>query len=91
MKSAPKSQTDSPESQLDQLYQTMGRLYQQLTENTEETGKNLAEEARKVHYHEAPRRSLRGVATPEEVKELSEEGIDLIPLPIPKVYNTEPH
>ena len=91
MKNASSKQKDSPESQLGELYQMMGKLYQQLIENTEDTGESLAEEVRKVHYHEAPRRSLRGIATPEEVEELSEEGIDLIPLPIPEIYNTEPH
>ena len=79
------------ESQLSELYQTMGKLYQQLIESTEDAGTNLAEEVRKVHYQETPRRSLRGIATPQEVEALSEEGIDLIPLPIPEIYNTEPH
>jgi hypothetical protein len=38
-------------------------------------------EARKMHYGEAEHRSIYGVASTEEAKELSEEGIEFHPLP----------
>ena len=51
--------------------------------NTENVGKDFAEEARKIHYKEAPERQIRGVATREETEELLDEGIPVMPLPIP--------
>ena len=49
--------------------------------NTEDVGERFPEEARKIHYDEAPPRSIRGKATHEEAQELSEEGIDFSQLP----------
>lgn len=48
---------------------------------TEDVGEHFAEEARRIHYNEAPERAIRGVATVVEYKELVEEGIDITPLP----------
>ncbi|APW38728.1 hypothetical protein RD110_17225 [Rhodoferax koreense] len=52
--------------------------------NTEDVGAQFAEEARKIHYGEADERNIRGQATAEETAELLEEGIAVMPLPIPK-------
>ena len=41
----------------------------------------FAEEARKIHYEEVPKRSIRGQATREEAAELRDEGIDFMSLP----------
>jgi hypothetical protein len=49
--------------------------------STEDVGERFPEEARKIHYDEAPARSIRGRATPEEAAELTEEGIDFSQLP----------
>lgn len=51
--------------------------------NTEDVGRNFAEEARKIHYREAPERNIRGTVSREETEALAEEGIDVMPLPIP--------
>lgn len=51
--------------------------------HSEDVGKAFAEEARKIHYEEAPQRSIRGVATRRETEELSEEGVPVFALPIP--------
>ncbi|AKM33039.1 hypothetical protein AB870_19840 [Pandoraea faecigallinarum] len=51
--------------------------------NTEDVGNHFAEEARKIHYKEAPERNIRGIATPQETAELAEEGIDVMMLPVP--------
>ncbi len=40
------------------------------------------EEARKIHYGETEHRSIYGEASPDEAKELHEEGIEFHPLPI---------
>lgn len=51
-------------------------------DHTEDVGQGFAEEARRIHYAEAPERAIRGQATPEEVASLEDEGIEVLPLPI---------
>jgi len=51
--------------------------------NSEDVGTRFAEEARRIYYGEAARRSIRGQATREETEELIEEGVPVVPLPIP--------
>ena len=52
--------------------------------NTEDVGQNFAEEARKMHYGESEERNIRGQASIEETKDLREEGIEVLPLPVPE-------
>ncbi|KWC46504.1 DUF1178 family protein [Burkholderia ubonensis] len=59
------------------------RAMREVLEKTENVGERFAEEARRIHYNEAPVRSIRGVTTPEDAQALVEEGIDVMPLPIP--------
>jgi hypothetical protein len=47
----------------------------------EDVGRRFPEEARRIHYDEAPARPIRGQASREETAELREEGIDVSPLP----------
>jgi hypothetical protein len=51
--------------------------------NTEDVGERFAIEARSMHHGETPERAIRGQATREETQELLEEGIAVLPLPIP--------
>jgi hypothetical protein len=51
--------------------------------NTEDVGTQFAEEARKIHYGEAENRNIRGQASREETEALLDEGIDILPLPLP--------
>lgn len=51
--------------------------------NTENVGEDFPAEARRIHYREVPQRNIRGVATGEETRDLLEEGIAVMPLPIP--------
>ena len=57
------------------------RALREVIGKTENVGERFAEEARRIHYNEAPARSIRGVATPEDARSLVEEGIDVLPLP----------
>ena len=43
----------------------------------------FAEEARRMHYGETDERAIRGQATREEAQSLVEEGIAVMPLPVP--------
>ena len=51
--------------------------------HTEDVGERFADEARRMHYGEAEARSIRGQASAREAVELVEEGIDVMPLPLP--------
>ena len=53
----------------------------EVVRNTEDVGERFPEEARKIHYDEAPPRSIRGQASREEAQELADEGIEFSPLP----------
>ena len=39
---------------------------------------------RRIHYGESEERGIRGQASAEETRELLDEGIAVVPLPIPK-------
>ena len=51
---------------------------------TTDVGNDFTEAARKIHYGEAPHRAIRGQATQEQVQTLVEEGIGVLPLPVPE-------
>jgi hypothetical protein len=53
----------------------------EVVRNTENVGPRFPEEARKIHYDEAPARAIRGQASKEESAALEEEGIEFSTLP----------
>lgn len=59
------------------------RAMREVLEKTENVGDRFVEEARRIHYNEAPARNIRGVASAEDAQALVEEGIDVMPLPVP--------
>ncbi|MCA3597385.1 MAG: DUF1178 family protein [Methylobacterium sp.] len=67
----------------DAAMRQMFRAYRRfIEENAEAVGDKFAEEARKIHYGETEERAIYGEASAAEVKELTEEGIEIAPLPI---------
>ena len=68
----------SPQEQ--EFRSKLKELRDHLTKNADNVGGKFPEEARKMHYGEIEHRSIYGVASPEEAKELSEEGIEFHPL-----------
>lgn len=69
----------SPAAQ--ELRAKIRELRDHLVKNSDPVGDRFAEEARKIHYGEVEHRSIHGSATPEEARDLHEEGIDFLPLP----------
>lgn len=61
----------------------LGELVAYILSNTEDVGTEFANEARRIHYEQAPERAIRGVASREETEELLDEGITVMPLPVP--------
>ncbi|SIT71296.1 hypothetical protein SAMN04487769_1836 [Burkholderia sp. b14] len=59
------------------------QMMRQVIEHTEDVGEQFVEEARRIHYDEAPARSIRGVTTLDDARALLDEGIDVMPLPLP--------
>jgi hypothetical protein len=57
------------------------QMAQHIRANTEDVGEQFPEEARRIHYHEAPKRSIRGLASRDQAAELADEGIDVLPVP----------
>ena len=57
------------------------RKLREIVRNTENVGQRFPEEARKIHYEEAPSRPIRGQASKDEADALREEGIDFTALP----------
>jgi hypothetical protein len=65
------------------------KMVKHVMANTEDVGKNFAEEARKMHYGESEERNIRGKASFEETQDLLDEGIDVLPLPVPDALKGE--
>ena len=49
--------------------------------NAEDVGERFPEEARKIHYGETEARGIIGQASVDEAQALTEEGIEIAPLP----------
>ncbi|MDQ0569327.1 hypothetical protein QFZ42_001161 [Variovorax paradoxus] len=59
------------------------RAVREVLAKTEDVGDRFADEARKMHYGETEERGIRGQATREQTEALLDEGIPVMPLPIP--------
>ena len=56
-------------------------LRKHVIDNCDDVGNKFAEKARKIHYGDEEQRGIYGKATPEEIEDLKEEGIDISPAP----------
>lgn len=70
----------SPQEQ--EFRKKLKELRDHLTANADNVGKKFPEEARKMHYGETEHRSIYGEASPQDAKDLHEEGIEFHPLPV---------
>ena len=61
--------------------QALAEMRRKIEENTVDVGENFATEARAIHEGDAPDRSIRGQAKPDEARALIEDGIPVAPLP----------
>ena len=64
-------------------------MLRKVIESTEDVGQKFPEEARRIHYKEAAARPIRGVASQDEAKALSEEGIEVAHLPFPVIDKSQ--
>jgi hypothetical protein len=71
--------------------EVLSNLIDKVLEHTEDVGRAFPEEARKIHYREAPERHIRGTASTKEVEALREEGIEVVALPVPPHRMSKTH
>jgi hypothetical protein len=64
-----------------ELRKKLKELREHLVKNADYVGRRFPEEARRMHYGDAEHRSIYGEASPDQAKELHEEGIEFHPLP----------
>ncbi|MCF8179443.1 MAG: DUF1178 family protein [Sulfuritalea sp.] len=70
---------ETPSPAVTQLHQALIRMARQ----AENVGEQFPEEARRIHYDEAPARNIRGIASADETRDLLEEGIFVLPAAVP--------
>jgi hypothetical protein len=61
--------------------QLLRKVQTHIEKNFDHVGKRFAEEARKMHYGEAEKRSIYGEATKDEAEALADEGIEVDQMP----------
>jgi len=81
--SAPASGEKQTVTQSPNLQALWLQAVRQVLAKTEDVGEAFPEEARRIHYGEAPERGIRGRASRAESEALREEGIEVMPLPLP--------
>jgi hypothetical protein len=64
-----------------QMQAVILKMAREIAASTEDVGARFAEEARRIHYNEAPERGIRGVTSKDEARALEDEGINVMPLP----------
>ena len=84
--SARSAERAETEAKLDErLRAALIKLRDAVESSSENVGTAFAEEARKIHYGEAPKRAIYGDATSEEIEELTEEEVEFSRIPwLPK-------
>ena len=84
-KAPPSGQTRLAPEAMQSLF---GRMVSSIIANTEDVGRAFADEARRIHYLEAPERPIRGEASLKEYESLRDEGIEVMLLPLIKKEKT---
>ena len=76
---------DAPVALLDERHQRLRQMIREvraeIMAKSDDVGRSFPAEARKIHDGEAPPRSIYGQASGEEIQELLEDGIAILPMP----------
>ncbi len=70
-----------------QAYQALQAITEFVNKNFEDVGLNFTQEALKIHFGEAEKRNIKGVALPQEEKVLEEEGVPFVKIPVLKLLD----
>lgn len=79
--STSRSQAKSMSEAFTKTRNALIQIRKDVEKNNENVGEKFAEEARKIHYGETEKRGIYGQASVEDVKDLTEEGVDLVAIP----------
>ena len=66
-----------------ELLGNLAKAQSKILEKSEWVGDDLPEKAREMHYGDSEEKPIHGIATPEDVADMEDEGIELAPLPFP--------
>ncbi len=75
------TQDESPRPTQAMMMEAMSRIRKHVEENFDDVGDSFAKEARAIHEGKAEVRGIYGQATPNEVRDLVEDGVPVAPLP----------
>jgi hypothetical protein len=79
------SRTEGGAPDTRKMLSELASLQSKMLSNSEWVGDALPEQARAMHLGEIEARQVHGNATAEETKSLIEEGVPIVPLPLPVV------
>jgi hypothetical protein len=65
------------------MMQAMAAMQAEALKQSRWVGDEFPEVSRQIHYGEREAETIHGQATPDEARELLDEGIELMPLPFP--------
>lgn len=65
------------------MLEALSHLQEYIANNFEDVGKDFASKSLKMHYGVEKTRNIRGVSSLEEEKQLKNEGIPFLKLPLP--------
>ena len=78
---APVAFTPQQVEAMQQAGEMIKKVKEHILNTCKDVGGNLAEEARKMHYGEKKAEGIYGTASMDDVEELLDEGIDVMPAP----------
>lgn len=64
-----------------EVQRVLGELRRQIEDKCDYVGESFPEEARRIHYGEAPARPIYGEASVEEAEALDDEGVEVARIP----------
>ncbi len=70
-------------AEVKQALEKLADAQKKALKNSKWVGKSFADESRAMHYGERDHQAIHGEASPEEAKELIDEGVPVAPLPFP--------
>lgn len=65
-----------------EMAEALRKMREYVHANADYVGESFPEEARKIHYEETEARGIYGEASADDVRDLTEEGIDVLPMPV---------
>ena len=72
---------DPAAAKVTELMKQLAEVRGQIEKNCDYVGGKFADEARKMHYGEAPKRNIYGEASDMDAKELADEGVEFSRIP----------